>query len=260
MDVWRELERAGPETALVRGVEVRRGSRVRLHPHAGRDTWDALLAGRTARVEQIEESVDGAVQVVVSLAEDPGRDLDAAHPGHRFFFAPEELEPVTTARVLVAGIGNLFLGDDGFGCSVAAALADVALPDGVEVTDFGIRGLDLAYALRDYDSAVLVDAAPLGELPGTLTLLEPVLDGDEAEIETHAMDPVRVLRLARELGGLPGRTLVLACEPRAIPDAESDEVVAELSEPVRTAVAEAVPLLRSLLEELTNDEQKGGVQ
>jgi hydrogenase maturation protease len=256
--VWEELARPGRESVAVGGVEVRRGSRVRLRPRARRDAWDTLLAGKDAVVERIEEDLDGALHVVVSLTDDPGRELGGAHPGHAFFFLPEEVEPFTATRVLVAGIGNLFLGDDGFGCAVAAALADAPLPDGVEVADFGVRGMDLAYALRDYDAAVLVDAAPLGEAPGTLSVVEPQLDDGEAEIETHGMDPVRVLRLARELDGLPARTLVVACEPCAIPDPDSDEIVAELSDPVEAAVGQAVQLVHALVDQLVDNEPKGG--
>lgn len=258
--VWHELERPGRDSVVVGGVELRHGSRVRLRPHARRDAWDALLVGKDAVVERIEEELAGALHVVVSLADDPGRELGSAHPGHSFFFAPDEVEPLPSQRVLVAGIGNLFLGDDGFGCAVSAALADVPLPVGVEVADFGVRGLDLAYALRDYDVAILVDAAPLGQPPGTLAVLEPRLDDDGAEVETHAMDPVRVLRLARELDGLPERTLVVACEPKVVPDPDSDEVVAELSRPVAAAVAEAVTLVRALVEQLLDDQSKGGEQ
>jgi hydrogenase maturation protease len=260
VDVWRELERPGPESVAVGGVELQRGTRVRLRPNARRDAWDTLLAGKDAVVERIEEDLDGTLHVVVSLADDPGRELGGAHPGHAFFFLPEELEPLAATRVLVAGIGNVFLGDDGFGCAVAAALADTPLADGVEVADFGVRGMDLAYALRDYDAAVLVDAAPLGEAPGTLSVLEPQLDDGEAEIETHGMDPVRVLRLARELEGLPARTLVVACEPYAIPDPDSDDIVAKLSGPVEAAVGHAVQLVRALVDQLLENESKGGEQ
>ncbi|MBA3329869.1 MAG: hydrogenase maturation protease, partial [Actinobacteria bacterium] len=90
-------------------------------------------------------------------------------------------------------------------------------------------------------------------------LIEPTADEGEAEIDTHGMDPVRVLRLARELGGTPARTLVLACEPARIVDPEiENDVVAELSAPVRLAVDEAVPAVRSLVEELLADQPKGG--
>jgi hydrogenase maturation protease len=253
-DPWKELERRGPETVVVDGIELRRGSRVRLRPRAGRDSWDAMLAGKDAIVESVEEDVDGAIQIVVSLFEDAGRDLGAARPGHRFFFAPDELEPLTQTRVLVAGIGNVFLGDDGFGCAVAAALADEPLPPGVEVADFGIRGLDLAYALAAYDAVVLVDAVPLGEAPGTLAVIEPDLSDDEdAEIETHGMDPARVLRLARELETLPARALVVGCEPRTVVEPDADEVLVELSAPVRSAVGAAAALVHELLDELLQE-------
>jgi hydrogenase maturation protease len=234
------------------------GTRVRLRPRPGADVWDALLAGRTARVERVEEDFEGRRYVAVALDDDPGRDLGPNRPGGRYFFAPDELEPLHGPRVLVAGIGNLFLGDDGFGCAVAAALADTPLPDGVEVGDFGLRGMDLAYALRDYDAAVLVDAAPLGEAPGTLAVVEPQLDDEAATIETHGMDPLRVLRLARELGALPERTLVVACEPACVVDPDADEVVTELSAPVREAVDEAVRLVRGLVDELVQERTKGG--
>jgi hydrogenase maturation protease len=256
--VWEELGRPGRETLSVAGVELRRGSRVRLRPRACRDAWDPLLAGRDAIVERIEEDLEGNVQLVVALADDRARDLGGARPGHAFFFAADEVEPIARRRVLVAGIGNLFLGDDGFGCAVAAALAREPMPGGVEVADFGVRGMDLAYALRDYDAAVLVDAGPLGEPPGTLSVLEPTLDDGDAEIEAHGMDPVRVLRLARELGGLPGRTLVVACEPETIPDPGSDEISSVLSAPVEAAVGAAATVVRALVAQLLDDDDEGG--
>ena len=79
--------------------------------------------------------------------------------------------------MLVAGIGNIFLGDDGFGVEVAQRLADRPMPEGVQVADFGIRGVHLAYELLDgYDALVLVDAVPMGEPPGTVAVIEPELD------------------------------------------------------------------------------------
>ena len=113
--------------------------------------------------------------------------------------------------MLVAGIGNVFLGDDGFG--VRAGAARVATT-GVDVVDFGIRGMDLAYALADYDVVVFLDATPRGEPPGTLYVIEPDLDGLPLDVDAHAMDPVKVLALAKTLGGELPRTLVLGCEPR----------------------------------------------
>ena len=242
-------------------TELRRGSRVRLVPRAGGDIFDIALAGRTAVVEAIEEDLEGNRQVAVTLDDDPGRDLgEARFLGHRFFFRPDEVEPLADAaepetrepRILVAGIGNVFLGDDGFGVAVARRLAPRPLPPGVEVADFGIRGMDLAYTLQaDYDAVVFVDTAPRGEPPGTLSVIEPELDPGEVVIDTHGMDPVRVLGLARALGRVPPRVLVVACEPERIVHGEHDEdLVDELSPAVREAVEQAVPLVESLVAEL----------
>ncbi len=258
MEVWDELGRQGPESISVGGVEVRPGSRVRLHPADRRDVFSAALDGRTGVVESIEELLEGGVRLAVSAHDDPGRDLGPARPGHRFFFAPEEVEPL--ARVLVAGIGNIFLGDDGFGSEVARRLADEPMPDGVDVVDYGIRGFDLAYALASgYEAALLVDAAPLGEAPGTLVVIDPGSQEERADVDTHGMDPVRVLALARELGGAPARTLVLACEPAQLADPDADgDVVVELSGPVRAAVEQALPAVRALVDEFLSDRPKGG--
>ncbi|MFN2629391.1 MAG: hydrogenase maturation protease [Gaiellaceae bacterium] len=259
VEIWEELERPGPESVTVDGVEVRRGTRVRLHPADRRDVLSAALDGRTAVVESIEELMEGGIRLAVSPHDDPGRDLGPARPGHRLFFAPEEVEPLS--RVLVAGIGNIFLGDDGFGCQVATRLADGPMPEGVDVVDYGIRGFDLAYALASgYESALLIDAAQLGEAPGTLAVIEPPSDDDGADIDTHAMDPVRVLRLARDLGGTPSRTLVLACQPAHLADPDAgDDVLHELSAPVQAAVEQALPAVRALVEELLLTERpKGG--
>jgi hydrogenase maturation protease len=153
-------------------------------------------------------------------------------------------------RVLVAGIGNVFLGDDGFGVEVVRRLAGRELPEDVEVADFGIRGMDLAYALQDdYEVVVFVDAIPRGEEPGTVYLLEPEIEEDgEVALDTHGMDPVKVIKLARALGARPTRTLVVGCEPQAIVSGEDyEEMQMELSEPVRAAVEEAVKLVESLV-------------
>ena len=231
------------------------GTRVRLRPRAGRDPWDAMLAGRTGLVERVEETMEGEVQLAVALDDDPAADLGPKRPGRWFFFAPDEVEPVRGKRVLVAGIGNIFLGDDGFGCAVAQALADAPLPEGVEVRDYGVRGLDLAYDLAGYDAVVLVDALPLEDAPGTVAVIEPELDDEAAAIETHGMDPVRVLRLARELGSLPERTLVVGCRPLVVGDPDGDEVLVELSPPVQAAVPAAVAQVRSLVEKLVEEER-----
>ncbi len=162
-------------------------------------------------------------------------------------------------RVLIAGVGNVFLGDDAFGVEVVKRLAGRALPEGVEVVDFGIRGMDLAYALQDdYELVVFVDATPRGEEPGTVYLIEPEIEEDgEVTLDTHGMDPVKVMKLARALGARPTRILVVGCEPKVMISGEDyDDMLMELSEPVRAAVEEAVKLVESLVEEISSTERR----
>nr|WP_206345096.1 hydrogenase maturation protease [Streptomyces thermoviolaceus] len=173
-------------------------------------------------------------------------------PGPR----PARREHPVTARLLVAGVGNIFLGDDAFGPEVLKALAARPLPPEVRTEDFGIRGLDLAYTLLDgYDTAVLVDAAPRGHRPGTLSLIEaePPDDTHAVPPEAHGMDPARVLALAAHLGDGPlPRVLVLACEPHTLPRGDED-IAPELSAPVRRAVGHAVEALHTLVPVLLAD-------
>jgi hydrogenase maturation protease len=160
---------------------------------------------------------------------------------------------MSRARVLIAGVGNIFLGDDAFGVEVAQRLARRALPEWVRVVDFGIRGLDLTYALLDgYEAVVLVDATPRGGPPGTLYVLEPPQgDGAAPQIEAHSMDPVKVLRLAAAMGARVERLLVVGCEPTPL---DEEELQTGLSEPVRAAVEEAVPLIEVLVVRLLRGE------
>jgi hydrogenase maturation protease len=197
------------------------------------------------------------VQLVVVVEDDPGRDLgEMRRPGHRFFFSPDEVEPLAgqaepSTHVLVAGIGNIFMGDDAFGVEVARRLAERPLPAGVDVGDFGIRGMDLMYALGEgYDAAVFIDAVPRGEPPGTLSVIEPRLEEGEASPDAHGMDPVKVLSLARQLGSVPGRVMIVGCEPAVRMTGDEEELVGELSEPVRAAVDDAVELVESVVREL----------
>ncbi len=162
---------------------------------------------------------------------------------------------MSTARILIAGIGNIFFGDDAFGSEVARQLLRHPLPDGVRVIDFGIRGLDLTYALLEgYEAVILVDAVPRGGPPGTLYVLEPELEKRDAPtapeplVEPHALDPWRVLHLARSMGGKIERVLLVGCEPSPLP--ADDDLQLEMSEPVRAAVAEAIPLIESLVTKL----------
>jgi hydrogenase maturation protease len=151
-----------------------------------------------------------------------------------------------TGRILVAGVGNVFLGDDAFGVEVARLLAERPQPPGVQVRDYGIRGVHLVYELLDgYDLFVLVDAAPRGEAPGTVSVLEVDLPGPQAQpvIDAHSLTPDAIFGLLSSLGGRPGRSLVVACEP-----AEVDPGMG-LSGPVREALPHAVRAVEEILAE-----------
>jgi len=146
------------------------------------------------------------------------------------------------------------------GVEVVKRLTGRGLPEGVEVVDFGIRGMDLAYALHeDYDLVVFVDATPRDGEPGTVYLIEPEIEEDGAvSLDTHGMDPVKVIRLSRALGARPTRTFVVGCEPQVIPGGEDyDDMLMELSEPVHAAVEEAAKLVESLVTEDGTDKGPG---
>ena len=147
----------------------------------------------------------------------------------------------------MAGCGNVFLGDDGFGVEVANRLQQTELPEGVVVRDTGIRGVHLVYELLDgWDTVIIVDASPRGEAPGTVSLIEPDADaepGDATLLDAHSMNPDAVLAMVRILGGEIGRIVVVACEP-----AEITECIG-LSPPVAGAVDEAVSMVRELVGE-----------
>jgi hydrogenase maturation protease len=173
---------------------------------------------------------------------------------------------VSTRRILVAGIGNTFLGDDGFGVEVANRLAGRALPDGVRAADFGIRGVHLAYELLDgYDALVLVDAVPMGEPPGTVAIIEPELeprrgDGEAADdgpapaLDAHSMNPAVVLGMLSSLGGRVDRVVVVGCQPSVIEEGIG------LSSPVAAAVDRAVDaVLEALAELCVPNEERSGV-
>jgi hydrogenase maturation protease len=168
---------------------------------------------------------------------------------------------MTTPRILVAGIGNIFLGDDAFGVEVAWRMSRRAMPENVRVADFGIRGMDLAYALLDgYDAAILVDAAARGGDPGTLYVIEPESDDagdgpDVALVDAHGMDPMRVLDMARALGGRPKRVLVVGCEPATLGDETTGAM--GLSAPVEAAVGGAIAMVESLVSRITEEMQAG---
>jgi hydrogenase maturation protease len=261
---WQLLEdKKALEDLEISGVRVRRGDRVRLCPRAGGDVFDLALAGKTATIESLEQDYEGNLHVCVVIDDDPGRDIGMMRqPGHRFFFAPGELEPLgpvgneqesppPSKKILVASIGNIFLGDDGFGVEVAKRLAYSSFPAGVRVTDFGIRGFDLAYALMEgYESTILVDAYPGDARPGTLCVIEPdlsELNSPELQagfIEPHAMNPASVLRMAAGMGAQLKRVLLVGCVPETLGPEEGQM---GLSEPVAAAVDEAARLVESLV-------------
>jgi hydrogenase maturation protease len=153
--------------------------------------------------------------------------------------------------ILVAGVGNIFLGDDAFGCEVARRLLMQPVPEHVRIVDFGIRGLDLAYALLDgYDATLIIDAMPRGGVAGSVYVLEPdltELSGDLAAVEAHAMDPVRVLAVARSMGAELCNIRIVGCEPESF--GPSDEGRMGLSPPVAAAVEKAVEVVNSLIQE-----------
>ncbi|MGA6986449.1 MAG: hydrogenase maturation protease [Terriglobales bacterium] len=271
---WQLLEE---KTALdhleISGVEVRTGSRVRLRPRKGGDVMDIALAGQIATIECIEQDYEGKQHVCVVLDADPGRDMGLLRqPGHRFFFDAEEVEPLSSDEfpqisavqkptILVAGIGNIFLGDDAFGVEVARGLANRELPESVRVADFGIRGFDLAFALQDgYEITILLDACPHGEAPGTLYVIEPDLkvlddpDTPQAVIEAHAMNPVSVLRMAQAMNIELKNVLLVGCEPETL---GGEEGQMGLSAAVEAAVEQAVQLVESLIDKILSKRGPG---
>jgi len=158
-------------------------------------------------------------------------------------------------RILVAGIGNAWLKDDGFGGEVVKRLEAHELPEGAAVFDFGTGGLDLAYeVMRGYDALILIDVSRQGGEPGTLYVMEAREEDVEAGIEDgqvinpHAMDPQTVLRFVKTLGAWPGKVVVVACEP-----AEVGDMGLGLSEQVERAVDGAVGLVVEMIGELRSD-------
>ena len=153
--------------------------------------------------------------------------------------------------VLIAGIGNIFLGDDAFGCEVLKHLGQRAWPENVRAFDFGIRGFDLVYVLmEEFDLTIFVDTIRRGEAPGTLYVIEPdldeleTLDSRAVVIETHGMDPTKVLSLVKSMGGKLNKVMLVACEPETF---GPEEGLIGLSDSVASAVPKAVKLVESLV-------------
>lgn len=176
------------------------------------------------------------------------------------------------ARVLVAGIGNVFLGDDGFGVEVAHALLRRGsfTPDDARIVDFGIRGYDVAYdMLNDHEATVLIDATPRGDVPGTVYVIEPDLDADvpdpsampdhgQGAFQGHAMTPAAVFALVRTMGGTPRRVLIVACEPESF----GDETIGQmgLTDAVQRAVEPAADTVEQLVRELLGTAELAGAR
>jgi hydrogenase maturation protease len=266
---WQLLEdKTIVDHVVISDVELRVGDRVRLLPRQGGDILDIALKGQIATIESIQQDYEGKSHFGVVLDDDPGRDLGLLRqPGHRFFFDTSDVQPlskeeprqhssVPKPRILVAGIGNIFLGDDGFGVEVAQRLSKSTLPSTVHVADFGIRGLDLAYALQDeYETTILIDAFPHGEAPGTVSVVEPDLNDSAASLDQesllkpHAMNPMNVLRMATAMHGKLKRILLVGCEPATF---GGEEGQIGLSPPVEAAVSEAVKVVENLVEKTLN--------
>jgi len=162
------------------------------------------------------------------------------------------VSPEREVRILVAGVGNSWLRDDGFGGEVARRLSARTMPSGVAVMDAGTGGLDLAdEVMRGYDALVIVDVSQQGGEPGTLYVMEPdeaSVDGDIADgeaINPHGMDPKTVLRFVKSIGAWPGRVVVVACEP-----ADVSDLGFGLSEQVQAVLDRAVELVAETVDEL----------
>jgi hydrogenase maturation protease len=159
-------------------------------------------------------------------------------------------------RILVAGIGNIFLGDDAFGCEVAKELGRQSWPENVRVVDFGIRGFDLAFAiLEGYEVTILIDATSRGDAPGTLYTIEPdlgELEGLEIDAipETHGMNPLKVLKMVKAMGGELKRVLLVGCEPATF---GPEEGLMGLSPEVQVAVPAAVRMVETLIKKIEGE-------
>jgi hydrogenase maturation protease len=171
------------------------------------------------------------------------------------FLEPPPPNAERVRKVLVAGIGNAWMGDDGFGSEVVKQLGTVELPPGVAVMDFGTGGLNLAYeVMRGYDALLILDISQQGGSPGTLYVIEAdedsvdgsIQDGDS--LNPHGMDPKTVLRFVKSIGAWPGKVLVIACEPAVV-----EEIGFQLSESVAGAVEPAVKLVLEQIAELQTD-------
>jgi hydrogenase maturation protease len=168
------------------------------------------------------------------------------------------MSEATHPRMLVAGIGNIFLGDDGFGCEVVRTMAQMEVPGQTRVVDYGIRGLDLAYALLEpYETVIFVDTISCGGPPGTVYLLQPIEPGakEDTALDPHSMDPAHLLAMARSLGDITAEIYIVGCEPLDFGDEFEGRM--GLSDTVASAVPEAA---RAVLDLIHHSHSPDGMQ
>jgi hydrogenase maturation protease len=161
-------------------------------------------------------------------------------------------QTLSKKRVMIAGIGNMFMKDDGFGCAVIKRMGSKKFPEGVEVKDFGTSGLKLAYDLmKGYDGLIFLDASARGGQPGALYRIEPNENDFSANLEEggpidpHGADPVTVLRFVKSIGSWPGKVIIVACEPESVEDFEIG-----LSAAVNSAIDQAVEMVEEIINEI----------
>ena len=166
--------------------------------------------------------------------------------------AVEHPKPSAKKRVMIAGVGNMFMKDDGFGGAVIKNILHKQFPEGVEVKDFGMGGLKLAYDLmKGYDGLILLDASPRGEPPGTLYVIEPDESDFDADLEKggpidpHGADPVTILRFVKSIGAWPGKVTIVACEPETV-----DNFEIGLSDSVNASIDKAGEMVEDIIKEI----------
>jgi hydrogenase maturation protease len=164
-------------------------------------------------------------------------------------------------KILLAGIGNIFHGDDAFGCEMIRQLTAEALADGVTAIDYGIRSYDLAYALNgDHDAVVLIDAAGRGQEPGTVYVLEldpkQLNELDRGAIDPHAMNPVSVIQMAQSFGAIKPKLYLVGCEPENL---GGEEGAMGLSERVQAAMPQALEMVTNLVSEILEQTENAAV-
>jgi hydrogenase maturation protease len=163
----------------------------------------------------------------------------------------EQPKASSKKRVMIAGVGNMFMKDDGFGGAVVRKMMSKTFPEGVELKDFGTGGLKLAYDLmKGYDALVLLDVSKRGEKPGSLYVIEPSesevsADLAESPIDPHGSDPSTVLRFVKAIGSWPGKVLIVACEPGNI-----EEFEIGLSENVNASIDKAIEFVDDIINEI----------